>query len=43
LRPQQRVRLRFELRGPRVRVETYGHVSWAHSSGQCGIRFEELP
>ncbi|MFZ0816833.1 MAG: PilZ domain-containing protein [Candidatus Sulfotelmatobacter sp.] len=43
LRQQQRVRLRFELRFPRVRVETYGQVTWASSSGQCGIRFVDLP
>jgi hypothetical protein len=39
----QRVRLRFELRFPRLRVETYGQVSWASPSGQCGIRFVDLP
>jgi hypothetical protein len=43
LRHEQRVRLRFELRFPRLRVETYGHVSWTSSSGQCGIRFVDLP
>jgi hypothetical protein len=43
LRQQQRVRLRFELRFPRLRVEAYGQVSWASSSGQCGIRFVDLP
>jgi hypothetical protein len=43
LRPQQRVRLRFELRFPRLRVETVGQVSWATPSGQCGIRFVGLP
>jgi hypothetical protein len=43
LRQQQRVRLRFELRYPRLRVETYGYVSWASPSGQCGIRFVDLP
>ena len=43
LRPQQRVRLRFELKFPRLRVETSGQVSWASSSGQCGIRFVDLP
>ena len=43
LHEQQRVRLRFELRFPRLRVETYGQVSWASSSGQCGIRFVDLP
>lgn len=43
LRPQQRVRLRFELKSPRLRVETAGQVSWASASGQCGIRFVDLP
>ncbi|MGB6405734.1 MAG: PilZ domain-containing protein [Candidatus Sulfotelmatobacter sp.] len=43
LHPQQRVRLHFNLRFPRVRVETSGQVCWARSSGQCGIRFVDLP
>ena len=43
LHPQQRVRLHFDLRFPRVRVETGGQVCWARSSGQCGIRFVDLP
>lgn len=43
LRLQQRVRLRFELRFPRVRVDAFGQVSWTNSSGQCGIRFLDLP
>jgi hypothetical protein len=43
LRPQQHVRLRFELRLPRLRVEAQGQVSWASRSGQCGIRFVNLP
>lgn len=43
LRPEQRVRLRFELRFPRLRVDAYGHVSWANRSGQCGIRFVDMP
>jgi hypothetical protein len=43
LHEQQRVRLRFELRYPRLRVETYGQVSWASPSGQCGIRFVDIP
>ncbi len=43
LRQDQRVRLRFELRVPRLRIETYGHVSWSNSSGQCGIRFDGMP
>jgi len=40
---QQRVRLHFDLRFPRVRVETSGQVCWARPSGQCGIRFVDLP
>ena len=32
LRQDQRVRLRFELRFPRLRVETYGQVTWASPS-----------
>lgn len=43
LRPRERVRLRFELRFPRLRVETIGQVTWATPSGQCGIRFVDLP
>ena len=43
LRAHQRVCLSFELRFPRLRVETGGQVSWASSSGQCGIRFVDLP
>lgn len=43
LHQQQHVRLRFELRFPRLRVETHGQVTWANSSGQCGIRFVDLP
>ncbi len=43
LHRQQRVRVRFELRFPRLRVDAYGLVSWASSSGQCGIRFVDLP
>jgi hypothetical protein len=43
LHPQQRVRLRFELRLPRLRVEADGQVRWASRSGQCGIRFVDLP
>jgi hypothetical protein len=43
LHQYQRVNLRFELRFPRLRVETCGQVSWASPSGQCGIRFVDLP
>lgn len=42
LRPQQQLRVRFELRYPRLRVEARGEVAWATHSGQCGIRFLNL-
>src|SRR5258708_4214641 len=42
LRCGERVRLRFELRFPRLRVDACGQVSWASPSGQCGVRFVEL-
>ena len=42
LRAQQQVRVRFELRFPRLRIESIGEVMWANSSGQCGIRFMDL-
>jgi hypothetical protein len=41
--PRQQVRIRFELRHPRLRVETRGEVVWSSFSGQCGIRFLDLP
>jgi hypothetical protein len=43
LRAEQRIRLRFELRFPRLRVDATGEVSWSNASGQCGIRFVDLP
>jgi len=43
VRPRQQMRVRFELRYPRLRVETRGEVAWATFSGQCGIRFLDLP
>ena len=43
LRLHQRVRLRFELRFPRLRVDASGQVSWTSPSGQCGIRFVDMP
>ncbi|MGC2326564.1 MAG: PilZ domain-containing protein [Candidatus Sulfotelmatobacter sp.] len=43
LRVQQRVRVRFELRQPRVKIDSMGEVVWADASGQCGIRFTDLP
>lgn len=42
VRPRQQMRVRFELRYPRVRVEARGEVTWATFSGQCGIRFIDL-
>jgi hypothetical protein len=43
VRPQQQLRVRFELRNPKLRVEGRGEVVWATPSGQCGIRFIDLP
>jgi hypothetical protein len=43
VRPHQQLRVRFELRYPRLRVEARGEVMWATFSGQCGIRFIDLP
>jgi hypothetical protein len=42
LRMYQHVRVRFELRHPRVKVDCRGEVAWAEPSGQCGIRFLDL-
>lgn len=42
VRPRQQLRVRFELRYPRLRVETRGEVMWSSFSGQCGIRFLDL-
>lgn len=42
VRPLQQLGIRFELRHPRVRVETLGDVTWATRSGQCGVRFVDL-
>ena len=41
--PRQQMRLRFELRYPRVKIEARGEVVWSTFSGQCGIRFLDLP
>lgn len=43
LRLHQVVRVRFELRNPRLRIETQGEVVWSTATGQCGIRFLDLP
>lgn len=39
LRLYQRVRVRFELRHPRIKIDSKGEVVWAEASGQCGVRF----
>lgn len=41
--PNQQLQIRFEVREPRFRVEARGKVVWATLSGQCGIRFLDLP
>jgi PilZ domain len=38
----QRVKLSFDLRLPRLRVEAEGQVRWTNSLGACGIRFVGL-
>ena len=43
VRPRQQLQVRFELRYPKLRVETRGEVMWSTFSGQCGIRFLDLP
>ena len=43
VRPRQQVRVRFELRYPRLRVEARGEVAWSTFSGQCGIRLLDMP
>lgn len=42
VRPRQQLRVRFELRYPRLRVDTRGEVVWSTFSGRCGIRFLEM-
>jgi hypothetical protein len=43
VRPRQQLRVRLELRYPRLRVDTNGEVVWSTFSGRCGIRFLNLP
>ncbi len=40
--PGQRLRVRFELKNPRLMVAAHGEVMWSTVSGQCGIRFLDL-
>jgi hypothetical protein len=42
LHPDQVVRIRFELRYPKLRVDTRAEVKWANPSGQCGVRFLDV-
>jgi PilZ domain-containing protein/RDD family protein len=42
VRPGRQMQVRFELRSPRLRVETRGEVVWSTPSGRCGIRFLDL-
>ena len=42
VRPRQQLGVRFDLRYPKLRVETRGEVVWSTFSGQCGIRFLDL-
>lgn len=42
VRPRQELRIRIELRYPKLKFETRGEVIWSRFSGQCGIRFVDL-
>jgi|HubBroStandDraft_6_1064221.scaffolds.fasta_scaffold07619_6 hypothetical protein len=42
LRADQSVHIRFELLGPRLKIEASGRVAWADSMGQAGIEFLNL-
>ncbi len=43
LRVGQQVALRFELLGPRLRMEGSGRVAWAEQTGQAGVEFLDMP
>jgi hypothetical protein len=43
LRSGDHIRLRFDLRNPRLRIQTLGKVIWTKGNGQCGIQFLDLP
>jgi hypothetical protein len=43
LQPGRKLQVRFELRGPRVMVALRAEVIWGTDSGQCGIRFIDVP
>ncbi len=42
LRADQPIHVRFDLLGPRLRIEASGRVAWANSMGQAGIEFLNL-
>lgn len=41
--PGETMQVRFELRNPRLHVETRGEVVWSTFSGLCGMRFLDVP
>lgn len=43
LPPHEQLRVQFELRNPRLRVEALAEVKWSTRSGECGIGFVDLP
>jgi len=43
LRPEQAVHVRFQLLGPRLRIEVPGRVVWADTNGRAGVEFLNLP
>jgi hypothetical protein len=42
LQPNQFHHMRFDLLSPRTRIEVRGQVTWAHPSGQAGLRFTDM-
>jgi hypothetical protein len=42
LRPNQTLRMRFDLLNPRTRVDLQARVTWASTSGQAGVAFLHL-
>lgn len=43
LRPDQQIRVSFDLLSPRLRVEAIARVAWSDRSGQAGLEFSTLP
>jgi hypothetical protein len=42
LQPNQFHHMRFDLLGPKTRIEVRGQVTWANPSGQAGLRFTDM-